>query len=304
MASGLKLYSAKDYLGALAVFKEAYDRFPSSKILLNIGTTLKALGRDAEAANAYQGFLDAADANPAKRGAVEKELTELDGKLATVEIESVARRCRAPIGDEQPHPASELTKYRVEPGQGDRARAQDALPAVREDAGPRRGADDEPERRSRRRTRGLAGWTGGLDDADRQRRSCRGAGAGLAVRRDRGREHRHQVQGCCRRRRRDDAGRDRIAGGGRRDPRAVGGRLCRRALCAAERLLASDARGRRAAVHREWRAHRRARCGRDPVRHHAAPRARRRARCRARVQPAVEHRRHPVRSAIGALGRL
>jgi len=116
MASGLKLFAAKDYLGALAVFKEAYDRFPSSKILLNIGTTLKALGRDAEAANTYQRFLDAADADQAKKGAVEKELVELDAKLATVEIKASLADAELQIGDEQPHPASELTKYRVAPG--------------------------------------------------------------------------------------------------------------------------------------------------------------------------------------------
>jgi len=46
MQSGVKLLEAKDYLGALAVFKTAYERFPSTKILLNIGTTLKYLDRD------------------------------------------------------------------------------------------------------------------------------------------------------------------------------------------------------------------------------------------------------------------
>lgn len=116
MSSGLKLFAAKDYLGALAVFKEAYDRFPSSKILLNIGTTLEALGRDAEAANAYQRFLDAADADTSKKAAVEKELGELDARLAIVEIKASLADAELQIGDEQPHPATELTRYRVEPG--------------------------------------------------------------------------------------------------------------------------------------------------------------------------------------------
>jgi hypothetical protein len=116
MASGLKLYAAKDYLGALAVFKEAYDRFPSSKILLNVGTTLKALGRDAEAANTYQRFLDAADADTSKKPVVEKELGELDARLAVIEIKASLADAELQIGDEPPHPASELTKYRVEPG--------------------------------------------------------------------------------------------------------------------------------------------------------------------------------------------
>src|SRR5690606_10010054 len=72
MASGLRLFRAKDYLGALAVFKDAYARFPSARILLNIGTTLRLLERSADAANAYQRYLDAADADPAKKGEVAK----------------------------------------------------------------------------------------------------------------------------------------------------------------------------------------------------------------------------------------
>jgi hypothetical protein len=116
MASGLKLYAAKDYLGALAVFKDAYDRFPSSKILLNVGTTLKALNRNAEAANAYQRYLDAADSDPAKRAVVEKELVELDSKVGVVEVKATLADAMLQIGDEPWHPAGDLSKYRVEPG--------------------------------------------------------------------------------------------------------------------------------------------------------------------------------------------
>lgn len=116
MASGLKLYGQKDYLGALAMFKEAYERFPSSKILLNIGTTLKSLGRDVEAANAYQQFLDASDADEAKKPAVTKELAELDGKLAVVEIKA-APGTEIQFGAEDWHPAGDLSRYRLAPGQ-------------------------------------------------------------------------------------------------------------------------------------------------------------------------------------------
>jgi hypothetical protein len=116
MASGVKLFGQKDYLGALAMFKEAYDRFPSSKILLNIGTTLKALGRDAEAANAYQKFLDAPDLDEAKKPAVTKELAELDSKLAVVEIKA-APDVEIQFGDEDWHPAADLSRYRLAPGQ-------------------------------------------------------------------------------------------------------------------------------------------------------------------------------------------
>ena len=116
MASGVKLFGSKDYLGALAVFKEAYEKFPSSKILLNIGTTEKALGRNADAANTYQRYLDAADADAAKRPLVEKELAELDPKLGIIEIRASLADAELQIGDEPWHPAAELSRYRVEPG--------------------------------------------------------------------------------------------------------------------------------------------------------------------------------------------
>ncbi len=84
--SGVKLLKQKDYLGALAVFRDAYQRFPSVKLLLNIGTTLKLLGRNAEAANAYQQYLDAPDADPARRAEVNDVLATLDRVLGRLEL--------------------------------------------------------------------------------------------------------------------------------------------------------------------------------------------------------------------------
>lgn len=86
LASGLKLFAAKDYLGALVVFRDAYERFPSGRILLNIGTTLVKLDRKAEAANAYQGYLDATDIDAAKKPAVAKVLAELDREVGLLEV--------------------------------------------------------------------------------------------------------------------------------------------------------------------------------------------------------------------------
>jgi hypothetical protein len=99
------------------MFKEAYDRFPSSKILLNIGTTLKALGRNTEAANTYQKFLDASDADESKKPAVTKELAELDEKLAVVELKVTPPDTEIAFGTEAWHPASDLSRYRLDPGQ-------------------------------------------------------------------------------------------------------------------------------------------------------------------------------------------
>ena len=116
MQSGLKLYAAKDFLGALAVFKTAYARFASTKILLNIGTTLTKLDRKAEAANAYQRYLDAADSDRAKHGEVKKVLGELDTAVTLLELDITPGEAELQINDEDWTAAASTTRHRVAPG--------------------------------------------------------------------------------------------------------------------------------------------------------------------------------------------
>jgi len=114
MQSGLKLLDAKDYLGALAVFKDAYARFPSAKILLNIGTTLKLLDRKAEAANAYQRYLDSNDADPNKKAQVTTELVELDKHVGRLEITVTPPDAEIQLGDEWiPAPHAKLLRVPI-----------------------------------------------------------------------------------------------------------------------------------------------------------------------------------------------
>jgi hypothetical protein len=116
LASGLKLFQAKDYLGALAVFRDAYERFPSPKILLNIGTTLKALGRNAEAANTYQRYVDAPDADAAKKADVQKVLAELDALVVVLDVTVTPADAEVQIGDEAWGPANQVVHHRITPG--------------------------------------------------------------------------------------------------------------------------------------------------------------------------------------------
>ena len=116
MKSGVKLLEAHDYLGALAVFRDAYARFPSAKILLNIGTTLSLLDRPAEAANAYQSYLDASDADPAKRGEVTTALAALDAKVARLAITVSPDDAELQIGDDEWLPVAHARVVRVMPG--------------------------------------------------------------------------------------------------------------------------------------------------------------------------------------------
>lgn len=115
MASGLKLYNAKDYLGALAVFQDAYAKYPSAKILLNIATTQVALDRKADAANSYQRYLDSADAE--RKADVEKVLADLDKALGVLRVQVSPDDAELQLGDGEWRPAKELHVVRVAPGE-------------------------------------------------------------------------------------------------------------------------------------------------------------------------------------------
>lgn len=115
MQSGVKLLEAKDYLGALAIFKDAYRRFPSAKILLNIGTTLKLLERNPEAANAYQLYLDSKDSDPAKRSEVEAAIAELDKTVGVLTLTITPPDAEVQFADDW-LPASQTRVWRIPPG--------------------------------------------------------------------------------------------------------------------------------------------------------------------------------------------
>jgi hypothetical protein len=116
MQSGIKLFEAKDYLGALVVFRDAYTRFPSSRILINIGTTLKVLGRDAEAANAYQAYLDSPDAEAAKKPQLETIVAEIDKSVGKLEISVTPADAEVQVNSDDWTTAANAKRYRVAPG--------------------------------------------------------------------------------------------------------------------------------------------------------------------------------------------
>jgi hypothetical protein len=116
MQSGVRLLDAKDYLGALAVFKDAYARFPSAKILLNIGTTFTLLERKADAANAYQRYLDSPDSDPAKRGDVQAAIADLDRAVGRLEITVTPEGAEVQVNDGDWQSARSVKLYRVPHG--------------------------------------------------------------------------------------------------------------------------------------------------------------------------------------------
>jgi hypothetical protein len=116
MQSGVKLLEAKDYLGALAIFKTAYERFPSAKILLNIGTTLKLLGRDADSANVYQRYLEANDTDPKRRAEVQKLLDKIDTLVGRVALTVTPSDAIVSIDDDDWLHVVHAATWRLAPG--------------------------------------------------------------------------------------------------------------------------------------------------------------------------------------------
>ena len=134
MQSGLKLFEAKDYLGALAVFKDAYARFASTKILLNIGTTQTELDRKADAANSYQKYLDSQDADPEKKADVAAELATLDQASGVLELSITPDDAEVLLGDEWVK-AKSVHVWRVVPGSYTiKVRLEGYTPAEKTDA--------------------------------------------------------------------------------------------------------------------------------------------------------------------------
>ena len=84
---GALLFEMADFQGSLDKFKQAYDRFPSPKLFLNVGQALRGLSRNVEALEAFERFLaEATDAGPEYQAQAIAQVVELKGKLARLAI--------------------------------------------------------------------------------------------------------------------------------------------------------------------------------------------------------------------------
>jgi hypothetical protein len=116
MTEGVRQLQAQQYEQALANFLEAYGKFPSPKILLNIGSTLRDMGRLADAANTYQRYLADPATGPERIGEVKELLLRLDSELTILTIRVQPRAAEVSI-DAGPFIAIGTTlQTRVRPG--------------------------------------------------------------------------------------------------------------------------------------------------------------------------------------------
>lgn len=86
MTEGVKQLRERAYDQALANFLEAYAKFPSPKILLNVASTLHDMGRLADAANTYQRYLTDPATGSERVAEVKELLLKLDEQLTILTV--------------------------------------------------------------------------------------------------------------------------------------------------------------------------------------------------------------------------
>jgi hypothetical protein len=86
MGEGYKLARRSDFASALDKFQAAYAAYPSPNILINMGTSLRHLGRHAEAADAYEEYLSEPGVDPRRRRELEKLIKKIDKQVGWLEI--------------------------------------------------------------------------------------------------------------------------------------------------------------------------------------------------------------------------
>lgn len=86
LTEGNALAREGDFGAALTKFRTAHELYPSPKLLLNIGTSLRHTGRYAEAAETYEIYLAHPEAEPARTDEVRGLIDELDQLVGRLEV--------------------------------------------------------------------------------------------------------------------------------------------------------------------------------------------------------------------------
>jgi hypothetical protein len=110
---GARLYAAKNYAGARDLFVSAYAKFPSAKILINLGTTNKEMSDLASAANYYQLYLGDPDADAARVTEIRALVQELDAKVGKLSLVITPADAEFQIDDGPWLPGGRLSVVRV-----------------------------------------------------------------------------------------------------------------------------------------------------------------------------------------------
>lgn len=110
---GVRLFNGGEFTSALDLFQRAWDRYHDARILYSIATTERQLGRTADAANAYQQFIDDPGADPQLASEARAVLGVLDATVGTVVVTIDGDAGEIQVDD---LPWSTRGKLRVQPG--------------------------------------------------------------------------------------------------------------------------------------------------------------------------------------------
>jgi len=116
MTEGVKRLQVEAYDQALADFLEAYNRLPSPKILLDIASTLREMGRLADAANTYQRYLTDPATGAERVAEVKKLLLALDEQLTIMTVRVQPHGSELSIDAGPFVPVGSSLQTRVRPG--------------------------------------------------------------------------------------------------------------------------------------------------------------------------------------------
>lgn len=105
-----------DYVEALENFRAAYQIYPSPKLLLNIGTMLRQLGKNVEAAEVYEKYLEDPEADPNQRQLLTQTLDEINNLVGHVRVTVDPADAAVSLNGTPVVIAAGGTNVRVEPG--------------------------------------------------------------------------------------------------------------------------------------------------------------------------------------------
>jgi hypothetical protein len=119
-----------EYMAALERFRSAYELYPSPKILINLGTTLRQLGRNVEAAETYEAYVRHPEADPERRASIERIIRDVDVGLGHLRVEVKPEGATVRL-DGKPLPEERLgVAFRIEPGEHTIVAEKPGMPAV------------------------------------------------------------------------------------------------------------------------------------------------------------------------------
>lgn len=142
LTEGNQLVRRGDFAAALKRYRAAYELFASPKLLINIGTSLRHLARDAEAARVYEQYLSHPEAEPQKAAEVKALIGELEALVARLTIVLNVPDARVRVDGRLLPERSTRTTVRVDPGEhtivAEREGRQPAVGSVQLGAGEQR----------------------------------------------------------------------------------------------------------------------------------------------------------------------